>query len=206
MKSSRAILVTCLSLGAAGATTWPGEGPAEGTIDRVVRSQAIRFLTEPIPQFPSRRWRGAGGLRLGRREGEAPGELSFLGLAADDELTPGAGIAPSAIVSLIRKNIAPDTWTHPGNTIRVESGEPLWNSPQLRCSLAHALAGGSGLPGPRSGIPEGQLESQRTSSRSCALGVIRGSFRQLEGNVPPAITPSRSTRLDLSGSGLEWHL
>lgn len=102
--------------------------------DRAPRIYDIRFLTAPIPHFPAKAWPEAGRLVLRGSDqvyGEDPlddwesraNTSAHRSFDFDDTSTPGKGLRPEALVEVVRRNIAEDSWENSQNIILATPNE-----------------------------------------------------------------------------------
>jgi hypothetical protein len=102
--------------------------PADGA-KREVRVHDLRFLTRPVPDLPSGEWPSAGGLILGPRGSirAQAGVALDLGLGDEEDSSsiapPGAGLPPETIASMIRQNVAEDSWASKLNSMEVRGSD-----------------------------------------------------------------------------------
>jgi hypothetical protein len=95
---------------------------------RVLREHDIHFLTDPVPQLPTSFWPPERDLLLeawkaDRNGGRETGAVAFSTGTAEEEIAPpGAGLSPESLVTLIRQNIAEDSWANELNTIKEARG------------------------------------------------------------------------------------
>jgi len=95
---------------------------------RVLREHDIHFLTDRVPQLSTPTWPASRSLLLGAwqaepREGGGAGNVSFSAGTAEEEVAPaGKGLSPESLVTLIRQNLAEDSWANELNSIREEGG------------------------------------------------------------------------------------
>lgn len=111
--------------------------------ERVLRTYTISFLTAEVPQFPSQDVPSAGSLLPGSSGiREAALSITFgAGLCEDHEVPRGTRMAPEALVDLIRRNIAEDSWWNERNSIEANDQElVVTNAPEVHAAIDALLA------------------------------------------------------------------
>lgn len=144
--SLRPVTVAAIAVASLIAVCRAGALPAE---ERVLRSWDISFLTAEVPQFPAREWPTAGSLIAGSAHygpygayGDYGGGALVFGLGDEgDALPEGARVAPDALVELIRRNIAEDSWASTLNSIEANERElVVRNVPSVHAAVEALLA------------------------------------------------------------------